>query len=199
MSAIAKSNDWISPEEYLEGEKKSLIRHEYVGGRVFAMAGASADHNRIAGNIFTELSVRLRGGPGEPFMNDMKVRMPEADAFYYPDVMVVCDRSDDAEFFRERPAHIFEVISPNTERTDRREKMLAYRDVPEIKSYIIFEQDQIQATVMRVAASGWRTETISDADAVLALPELRIEIPLKRIYERTAVAKETGGANQENI
>jgi Uma2 family endonuclease len=191
MTAIAKAADWISPEEYLEGERFAEIRHEYVDGRVFAMAGASADHNRIARNLVAELAARLRGGPCEPFINDIKVRIPEpANVYYYPDVLVSCDPSDDAEYYRERPSYIFEVISPQTERIDRREKALAYRDIPGIKGYIILEQDQVQATVMRPAASGWETEILRGPDAILTFSDLKIEIPLARIYERTALIRE---------
>ena len=190
MIAIAKTADWISPEEYLEGERWAQTRHEYVGGHVFAMAGASDDHNRLALSIATELSTHLRGGVCEPFMNDMKVRMPNSDAFYYPDVLVSCDPSDNAKYYRERPSYIFEVISPDTERVDRREKMLAYREIPGIKGYVILEQDQMQATVMRPAAEGWKTEIIRGAEAVLKLSDLKIEIPLARIYERTEVARQ---------
>ena len=192
MTAIAKTADWISPEEYLEGERFAEMRHEYVDGRVFAMAGTSKDHNLIAGNIYAELSFRFRGGPCKPFMNDIKVRIPEPiNVYYYPDVLVACDPSDDAEYYCERPSYIFEVISPQTERTDRREKALAYRAIPGIKGYIILEQDQIEATVMRPAASGWTTETLRGPDAVLVLPDLKIEIPLARIYERTSLVGET--------
>ena len=86
------------------------------------MAGASDDHNRIAGNIFGELRERLRGKRCEPFMVDMKAKVPPtiAGAYYYPDVLVACDPTDNAKYFRERPAVIFEVISPETERIDRR-------------------------------------------------------------------------------
>ena len=121
MTAVAKASHWISPEEYLEGERFSDIRHEYVDGTVYAMAGASADHNRISGNIFTELSNRLRGGRCEAFMNDMKLKtLADSRLFYYPDVFVACDPADNAEYFRERPTVIFEVLSKETERTDRR-------------------------------------------------------------------------------
>jgi Uma2 family endonuclease len=190
MTAIAKTADWITPEEYLEGEKFAEIRHEYVDGRVFAMAGASRDHNRIAGNVFKELSSRLGAGPCEAFMNDIKLRIPDpANVYYYPDVLVACDPADDAKYYVERPSYIFEVLSPDTERIDRREKALAYREVPGIKGYILLEQDQIQATVMRPAASGWKTEILRGPDATLVLPDLKIEIPLARIYERTTLTR----------
>ena len=191
MSAISKAVGLISPDEYIEGERLSEIRHEYVEGRVYAMAGASDDHNRIAGNIFGELRERLRGGKCEAFINDMKVKIPPkfADVFYYPDVLVTCDPADNAKYFRERPSYIFEVLSPDTERTDRREKAIAYRQIANIQTYVLFEQDRIAATVLRSAEVGWDSETIEGKSALLKLPELGVEIPLERIYERTAAGK----------
>ncbi len=191
MSAILKTDGVISPEEYIEGELLSEIRHEYVEGRVYAMAGASADHNRIAGNIFGELRERLRRSKCEAFINDMKARIPPhfADAFYYPDVMVTCDPADDAKYFRERPSFIFEVLSPDTERTDRREKAISYRQISGIKAYVIFEQDRIAATVLRTAEVGWASETLEGKSALLKLPEIGIEIPLEKFYERTTAGK----------
>jgi len=188
MSAVLESATRISPDEYLAGERASEIRHEYLDGRVYAMAGASDDHNRIAGNIHGELRERLRGTRCEPFINDMKVKIPPhfADAFYYPDVVVACDPTDHAKYYRERPAVIFEVLSPETERTDRREKALAYRHLPTLEVYVlVVAQDQMTVTVMRRAEPGWTSEIIEGSSGVLKLPNIGVEIPLVRIYERT--------------
>src|SRR5437868_6266415 len=99
-SAVLHFDELISAEEYLEGERLSEVRHEFVGGRVYAMAGASDDHNRIALNILTQLVEKLRGKRCEPFGADMKLKMPGSEAFYYPDALVACDPSDDAKYFR---------------------------------------------------------------------------------------------------
>ena len=191
MQALAKPTGLISAEEYLEGERTSDVRHEFVDGRVYGMAGGSDDHNRIAGNLFAELRERLRGGPCEPFIHDMKVKIPPtfAEVFYYPDVMVVCDPTDQAKYFRERPAVLFEVISPDTERTDRREKAIAYRQIATIEAYVLVEQDRIAVTVLRRAEPGWQSETLEGPGAVLKLPSLGVEIPLERLYERTGAAR----------
>ncbi len=190
MIAIQKSTSLISPKEYLEGERFAEVRHEYVDGYVYAMAGASDDHNRIAGNIFAMLHALLRGNRCEPFMNDMKVKIPPsfADVYYYPDVIVVCDPTDNAKYYRERPSIIFEVISPDTERTDRIEKAIAYRQIPTIETYVLVEQDRLAATVLRRADEGWQKELLEGASALLKLASLAVEIPLSRIYERTSVA-----------
>ena len=191
MSAIPKAADTISPDEYLEGERSADVRHEYVDGRAYAMAGASDDHNRITRNILTALDNALRGKLCEPFATDMMVKIPPAfaEAFYYPDVLVACDPTDSAKYYRERPSLIFEVLSPETERTDRREKAIAYRQIPTIEAYVLIEQDHVAVTVLRRAEPGWQSELLEGSDARLKLPGIGLEIRLDRIYERTTVAR----------
>jgi Uma2 family endonuclease len=191
MTALLKPEP-ISVEEYLEGERLSEVRHEYVAGYVYAMAGASDDHNRIAGNIFSALHSALRGKRCEPFINDMKVKIPPkiANAFFYPDVIVTCDPKDAAKYFRERPTVIFEVISPDTERTDRKEKALAYGSIETLRAYVLVEQDELKLTVLRPAGDGgWSTQVLHGADAVLDLPEIEAQLPFERIYERTSLLR----------
>lgn len=193
MSAIAKSTNWISLAEYLEGERVSESRHEYVDGQVYAMAGASDDHNRITRNILTALDNALRGKPCEPFASDMKVKISPnlADVYYYPDVLVVCDPTDNAKYHRERPSVIFEVISPDTERIDRREKAVVYRSISTLTAYVLIEQDRMAVTILRRADQGWQNEVLEGPNATLRLPSIGVEIPLERIYERTAAAKQS--------
>jgi Uma2 family endonuclease len=189
-STLAKSTELLSPDEYLEGERLSDVRHEYVGGHVYAMAGASDDHNRIVTNICGELRERLRGKRCEPFMADMKLKMPDSEAFFYPDVLVSCDPSDNAPYFRERPTAVFEVLSPDTERTDQREKRFAYTLVPSLRIYVIVAQSKRELTVLRRGRTGpWTEQIITGRNEVLVLPELKVEIPIARIYERTAISK----------
>jgi Uma2 family endonuclease len=126
-NALAQSEQLISVEDYLEGEKHSEIKHEYVSGYVYAMAGASDDHNRIVGNLFAALHACLRGKRCEPFGSDMKLKLADSQVFYYPDLMVTCDTADNAKYFRERPTILFEVLSPETERIDQRGKGIRLR------------------------------------------------------------------------
>jgi Uma2 family endonuclease len=183
---------YVSVEEYLEGERDSQLRHEYVEGHVYAMAGASDEHNRIAGNIFSFLHAALRGKPCEPFINDMKARIPPqlASAFYYPDVLVACDPTDKEKYYRERPVVIVEVLSPQTRRTDEREKAIAYRLFPSVEVYLLVEQDRLRITALHRVDNDWRREVIQGRTAALKLECLGVEIPMERIYERTAVERE---------
>ena len=188
MTALPKPVETITPEEYLEGEPFAEIRHEYVDGFVYAMAGASDEHNRIVLNLSSELRALLRGKRCEPFTVDMKVKIPPvfADAYYYPDVLVACDPTDNAKYFRERPTVIFEVLSPETERSDRREKAIAYRQIPTVQNYVLIEQDRLAVTVLHRAEPGWRREELTGPDAVLRLACLGVELPFAAIFERTA-------------
>jgi Uma2 family endonuclease len=187
MTAVLKP-ELISEQEYIEGELRSEIRHEYIAGHVYAMAGASDDHNRIALNIASELQQQLRGKRCEAFINDMKLKIAKDEIFYYPDVLVACDPKDSARYFRERPTVVFEVLSPDTERIDTREKQLAYAAIPSLKVYVIVAQDRLEATVLRKTSKGsWVSEVVRGLNAALKLPGIGVEIPFRRIYERTSL------------
>ena len=125
---IAEKLGTLTVEEYLSGELHSGVRHEYIGGTAYAMAGASEEHNAIAGNLFAALHAHLRGKPCRVFFVDMKARVliARTDIFYYPDLMVSCDAQDRDEFFSKRPCLIVEITSPGTEAIDHREKLFAY-------------------------------------------------------------------------
>ncbi len=185
MSHPQLRDDWISPEEYLESELHSEVRHEYLGGRLYAMAGAGEPHNEIAGNIFAALHAGLRGKPCRAFINDMKCRIQSVgrDVFYYPDVMVTCGPRVKTDYFKRDPVIIFEVLSPSTESTDRREKFFAYTSLPTLDAYVLVEQEKIGVTVFRRSGEGWATETIEAREGVLALPRIEMELPLALIYE----------------
>ena len=124
MSVLRGTPQLFSPEEYLATEEDSDIRHEFLNGEVYAMAGTTVDHNRIAGNIFGALHSHLRGQTCEAFMNDMKARIELAHGewFYYPDVMVNCDPGGQKKLYCDTPAVIVEVLSKRTRRIDEGEK-----------------------------------------------------------------------------
>ncbi|CAN5297771.1 Uma2 family endonuclease [soil metagenome] len=139
--AESAERGFLSVEEYLELEESSTVKHEYVGGMIHALAGASDRHNRIAGNIFAALLGAARGGPCRVYISDMKLQI--SDVFYYPDVMVACEPPEtENPTYRSDPCLLVEVVSGSTEATDRREKLLVYRNIPTVRAYLIVEQDQ---------------------------------------------------------
>ena len=112
MSAARQLN-LVSVDDYLAAELASTVKHEYLGGHVYAMAGARNSHNRIATNVIVAFGKRLPGGPCRPYNSDTKVRvkLPNQTRFYYPDAMVVCDENPPADSFQDRPFAIAEVLS----------------------------------------------------------------------------------------
>jgi Uma2 family endonuclease len=174
----------LTVEEYLAGEQRSEVRHEYLGGVVYAMAGASAEHNTISLNLAAALKGHLRGRPCHTFMADVKVRLTVAndDIFYYPDVMVACDPRDTDRFFKRFPKVLVEVLSDTTERTDRREKFLSYTQIETLEEYILVAQDRMEVTLYR-RANQWRPERLTQTGQRLQLASLDFALPLDTIYE----------------
>ncbi len=152
MAEPAATGRLLSAEEYLEREKRAELRHEYVGGYLYALAGASRRHNMISINILRQLADAAEGGPCRVYIENVKLQVAD-DIIYYPDLMVACgDEPEDAYVERE-PCLVVEVVSPNTEATDRREKLIAYRNLPSLRTYLIVDQD------LRRVERHWRHET----------------------------------------
>jgi Uma2 family endonuclease len=183
MQAVRESAT-ISVEEYLAREQNGEVRHEYIGGAVHAMAGASEEHNAVAGNIFAALHSHLRGKPCRAFMVDLKVRLQiaRADIFYYPDVMVVCDSRDTDRYFKRFPKVLVEVLSPDTERTDRGEKFVSYTQIETLEEYVLVAQDRMEVTIFRRSAD-WRPEVLRQAEQPLRLASIEFSLALSGVYE----------------
>ena len=174
----------IGVEDYLEGEKFADVRHEFVAGQVFAMAGASEEHNLISGNLFAALHAHLRGKGCRVFTTDMKVRLyvSAADIFYYPDVIVTCDPRDTDRYFKRFPKVLIEVLSPETERTDRREKFVSYTQIETLEEYVLIAQDKTEVTTFRRAAN-WQPDVVNKSEQHLRLVSLNFTLPLETVYE----------------
>jgi Uma2 family endonuclease len=171
----------LSVADYLAGERDALVRHEYVGGQAYAMAGASARHNRIALNIAGRLNDHLAGGDCEAFMADMKIRVTP-ELFYYPDVVVTCDAPGGDPYFRTEPRLIVEVLSPTTERTDRHEKLAAYRNCPSVREYALVSQDGMMVELHRRSGDDWQTHIFTEPDEQCAFASVGLTPSLSDIY-----------------
>ncbi|MBI2803880.1 MAG: Uma2 family endonuclease [Planctomycetes bacterium] len=184
MTAALKWN-LISVEDYLAGELDSPIKHEYVGGVVFAMAGARNLHNTIVINTLAAFHLRLRGKPCRPFNSDTKVRIQIGGQtrFYYPDVHVTCHPNRPTDSYQSQPKVIVEVLCKKTERLDKGEKKDAYLAIPSLDAYILIEQEMPFVAVFRRTAAGFVREVYEDMAAVVPLSEIEAEMPLAEIYE----------------
>jgi len=175
---------WISADDYLEGEKRSPLKHEYVAGRVYAMAGSSVAHNRIAVNCAFLLLTKLRGGPCGVFVADLKVRIGPAEIFYYPDVVVSCHPEDlepDA-YSISHPTLVIEVLSPSTERIDQEEKLLNYRKLDSLHEYVLVSQDAMRVQIYRRAGGDWGMETIGRGER-LRFDSVELDSSIEALYE----------------
>ena len=183
MQAVEHASS-ISVEDYLAGELKSEIRHEYIGGLVYAMAGTSDRHNIICQNLMIALRSHLRGKPCRVFMESVKLRLRIAneDLFYYPDLIVTCDPRDTERYFKSFPSVLIEVLSPDTQRIDRREKLFSYIQIESLEEHILVAQDQQEVTVFR-RAGNWLPEVVNQSQHQLRIPSLDLTIPLEAIYE----------------
>ncbi|MGI8554950.1 MAG: Uma2 family endonuclease [Pyrinomonadaceae bacterium] len=190
---LAKLKTKISVAEYLEGEKISQVKHEFVGGEVYAMAGASERHHRIALNLIKKLDSHLENSKCEAFITDMKLKADEK-TFYYPDVFVACDKHPASAYYREEPVLIIEVVSPSTRQTDRREKLRAYQQIPSVREYVIVEQDKIYVEIHRRQPDGhWITYFYNgnDAEDYLEFQAVGLKMTLEEIYYRVKFRKQT--------
>jgi len=180
--SLRKSKPYLSVADYLAGERDADVRHEYVDGQVYAMAGASDRHNRIAGNILSRLNDHLADDECEPFISDMKV-MVSPVLYYYPDVVVTCDAPGGDRYTRNEPRLIVEVLSPSTERVDRTEKLHAYKNVESLLEYVLVSQDALHIEVHRRAGVGeWTRASLTEPDDRLALASVNLTLDLRDIY-----------------
>jgi Uma2 family endonuclease len=184
MTAAPKL-DLISIDDYLAGELVSPIKHEYLGGFVYAMAGARNAHNLIAGNVFASLHTRLRGNNCRPYNSDTKirVRLPLQVRFYYPDASVICEPNPQDDSYQDRPVVVVEVLSRRTRRIDEGEKRDAYFTIPSLQAYLLVEQESPAAVAYRRSEQGFVPELYSGLKAVVPLTDIDIELPLAQIYE----------------
>lgn len=180
----------LSADEYLKGEQHSDIKHEYIAGQVFAMAGASEAHVTIAGNLFSLLRSHVRGSPCRVYISDMKVRVDSADSFFYPDVLVTCSAADGTERLMKRdPSLIVEVLSDSTAAFDRGAKFAHYRHLPSLTEYVLIEPERMTIDVFRRNDDGrWVLYPVGPGET-LDLASVDFHCPIEAIYEDVVFAE----------
>ncbi|MEZ5448591.1 MAG: Uma2 family endonuclease [Thiolinea sp.] len=183
MSALPQTH-YLSPEAYLLGENDRAdgIRYEYVNGQVYAMAGASREHNILTGEFFAILRNHLRGSSCRTYLSDMKVGIQtlRENHFYYPDVQVTCSEEGN-RYFNTSPCLIIEVLSGTTARIDRHEKLAAYRLLDSLQEYVLCAQDTPLVEIYR-RRNEWQTEYFVSGQSLL-LESVGLEIAVDELYE----------------
>ena len=181
---LPKLKTKTSVEDYLEREKISPDKHEYVEGEIYSMADTSDNHNRIVTEFLTQLSLHLRDSKFEPFAADIKVQVTK-NVYYYPDILVSCEEAPENPYFRNQPILIIEVTSPSTEHIDRREKLLFYQQMPSVQEYVVVDQHTMNVEVHRRQPNGgWITYYFNEASDIIVLTSVELSIPLPDLYRR---------------
>ena len=178
MSTVTKLKR-LTVEEYLELEKQSDVRHEYVAGVLYAMVGASAAHNQITITLAGILYSHLKGSPCRVFQSDMKVRVE--NVIYYPDLMVTCEKFDPKAYYQTEPKLIIEVLSESTKAKDHLEKLVAYQKLPSLQEYALVSQDKKHIEIIRRIGHEWQREVYSDVEKV-KFTSVDLELPIDSIY-----------------
>lgn len=169
-------------------EKHSEFRHEYVDGRVLAMAGASDVHEIIAMNVAAAIHNHLDGKRCRVFKSDLKVRLQinKKDIFYYPDIMVACDPADNHRFYRDRPSVIIEILSENEDK-DLIEKYLAYQTIGSLEEYIVLSQDpENRVAYVHRKSANWVQEKLMEGD--LEIQSIGFKMSLANIYKGVEIS-----------
>jgi len=187
IMSVAEVQPHLTPEEYLALERKAITKSEYLNDHIYAMAGASREHNLITGNVFGELRSQLRDQPCEAYVNDMRLKISPTGLYTYPDVAVVCDepRFEDTHFDTLlNPVVLVEVLSPSTEAYDRGEKFAHYRRLECLQEYILVAQDCVRVEHYLRQGEQWLLTELSNPDDVLHLVSIDCELSLREIYAK---------------
>lgn len=184
MTAAAENRPQDA-DSYLAWEEQQPDKHEYVRGEVFAMVGARREHVVATLNLATALKQRLRGGPCQAYVSDLKLRVEAANAFLYPDVMVSCDPRDHAaELYIEHPSLIAEVLSDSTAAFDRGDKFAAYRTLPALQDYVLVDIPSRRVeSFRRTSDDEWLLHVYVPETEACHFSSLDVSVPLAEVFE----------------
>ena len=182
MIALSKYNN-LTPEEYLQFEETSLIKHEYIDGQVYAMAETTDTHNIVAGNIYTIVRNHLRGSDCRVYFADVKVRLEKRNHFYYPDILVTCDDRDrETATYKSFPKLIIEVLSDSTEAFDRGDKFNDYQTLESLEEYVLVNSKHQRVETFRRGEQGlWILQTYQQES--FSLQSINLTASLRDLYE----------------
>jgi len=178
---IATPN-YISPEEYLSIERQNPIRHEYRRGLVYAMAGGSDNHDRIALNLLNLINLHLGDSDCRFYSGNVKVNYRNR-FYYYPDAFVTCDPRDREDRYVKRyPKLIAEVLSPSTQAFDFGEKFSDYQQLDTLEEYLLISQEEQRVECRRrTAANAWETAIYGPGDRIV-LTSINLELAISDLY-----------------
>jgi Uma2 family endonuclease len=179
-----------TPEEYFAIEAQSEVRHDYVEGEIFAMAGGSKSHNILAQNAALSLRVALWGQGCQVFVENVRLEAKEKSYYTYPDVFISCDPTDRHDpYLVRQPVVTVEILSPSAAEYDRPTKFENYQKLPSLRHYLLVGQSAWTVEWFRRDDAGqWIYTLLTGPDGVLEIPDLGLVLKLRELYEDTDVA-----------
>jgi len=178
----------LSPQDYLAFERQAETKHEYVGGEILAMTGASEPHNVIVVNLAIEIGTQFRGRPCRVYSNDMRVAVSPEGPFYYPDLVAVCAERQFLDGERDslvNPEVVVEVLSPSAEAFDRGMKFTHYGEIPSLREILFVAQDSVHIEhFVRREDEQWLLTDHTGLEAVVELPAVGCRLELARVYDK---------------
>jgi Uma2 family endonuclease len=172
--------------EYLAIERQAEYRSEFLDGEMFAMAGASREHNILKDNLIVEVGIQLKGGPCRTLSTDQRVKIDRTGMYTYPDIVIVCGKPEYDPADRDtltNPQVLFEILSPTTEASDRGRKFRHYQQLPSLREYILVSQDRMQVErFVRQPDDTWVLTVFADPDGEFSLASAPVRFPLAAIY-----------------
>lgn len=188
MASAPIQKSYLSAEEYLALERQAETKSEYLEGEMVAMTGGTSGHSLIAVNLAGELRQRLKQRPCKVYFSDLRVRIPHAGIYVYPDVTVVCGESLFEDGHRDillNPILIIEVLSPSTESYDRGRKFEYYQALDSLQEYVLVAQGRPRVEhYLRQDGHVWLYTDVSGLDSSVSLTSIGCQVPLAEIYDK---------------
>jgi Uma2 family endonuclease len=189
----APKYNYISPEKYLEIERASEEKHEYFKGEVFAMSGATWEHNVIAKNINTIILPFLKGKPCNMFGSDLRIHIPENTLYTYPDFSIICNKPETTDEEGDtivRPSAIIEILSKSTKEYDRGTKFNLYREINTLKEYILIDSTKISVEIFtKQDENNWNLKEFKNINDSFIITTIGLTLPLKEVYEDVTIGE----------
>ncbi|MEQ8999252.1 MAG: Uma2 family endonuclease [Coleofasciculus sp. B1-GNL1-01] len=177
-----------TPEEYLILEEAADYKSEYIDGQIYAMAGGSTNHNRIAGNLYAARNFAFKTQEYDVFMSDVRLWIPKRRIYTYPDVMVI---SGEPDYYNNRtdtitnPQVIIEILSKSTQGYDCSDNFQAYRTIPSFQEYLLLDQTQRYVEhFSKIDAKQWSLREYDESDQAIAFSSIDFEISLTDAYNK---------------
>jgi len=188
MAGQTHTQCWISPEEYLNIERRATFRSEYINGEMFAMAGATRQHNRIASNVVSEINQRIKSRDCNIYSSDLRVHVPSTGYFTYPDIVITCGKEEFTDDYNDvlvNPLVIMEILSDSTAAIDRGRKFEQYRELASFAEYLLIEQrvPRIEQYILQ-DSQDWMYRDIRGIDGQVRIEKIDCTLLMSDIYHK---------------